>query len=77
VLDRCLDGCDRLLDTAHPLAGRLRSRRLAAEVAVIQCLARRLASRLRRADPLARRVALTSGDKLAGAAAGLLRLVRP
>jgi len=77
VLDRCLDGCDRLLERAQPLAGRLRSRRLGAEVAVIQRLARRLAARLRHADPLAGRVALTAGDKLAGIGAGLLRLVRP
>jgi phytoene/squalene synthetase len=76
VLDRCLDGCDRLLERAQPLAGRLHSRRLAAEVAVIHRLARRLAGRLGRADPLAGRVVLTTGDKLAGAVAGLLRLAR-
>jgi hypothetical protein len=66
-----------LLEQAGPLAGRLRARRLAAEVAVIHTLARRLAARLRRQDPLAGRVALTRGDKLAAIATGLLRLVRP
>jgi len=77
VLDRCLDGCDRLLDCAGPLAGQIRSRRLAAEIAVIQCLARRLAARLRREDPLAGRVKHSRLDLLAGLGAGLARLVRP
>ncbi len=77
VLDRCLDGCDRLLDRAEPLAGLIRSRRLAAEVAVIRRLARRLAARLRRADPLAMRVRHSRTDLLAGLLAGLAWLLRP
>ena len=77
VIDRCLDGCDRLLDRSQPLAGMIRARRLAAEVAAIQRLARRLAARLRREDPLARRVKHSTRDLLAGLAAGLGRLVRP
>lgn len=77
VIDRCLDGSDRLLDAAEPLAGMVRARRLAAEVAVIQRLARRLAARLRREDPLAGRVRHSRLDLLAGLAAGLGRLVRP
>ena len=77
VLDRCLDGCDRLLDRSEPLAGMIRARRLAAEVAAIQRLARRLAARLRREDPLAGRVKHSKRDLLAGLAAGLVRLVRP
>jgi squalene synthase HpnC len=77
VLDRCLDGCDRLLERAEPLAGRIRSRRLAVEVAVIQRLGRQLARRLRREDPLARRVRHSKLDLLAGLCAGLARLVRP
>jgi len=76
VLDRCLDGCDRLLDQARPLASRLRAPRLGAEVALIQSLGRRLAGRLRRADPLAGHVGLSALDKMAGVGAGLLRLVR-
>ena len=52
-------------------------RRLAAEVAGIHRLARRLAARLRREDPLARRVRHSKLDLLAGLAAGLARLVRP
>jgi farnesyl-diphosphate farnesyltransferase len=77
VLDRCLDGCGRLLDQAEPLASQVRSRRLAAEVAVIQRLARRLAARLRREDPLATRVKHSRTDLLAGLLAGLARLIRP
>jgi squalene synthase HpnC len=77
VLDRCLDGCDRLLEQAVPLAGLIRSRRLAAEVAVIHCLARRLAAALRRRDPLAQRVRPSKPDMAVAAGAGLSRLVRP
>ena len=77
VIDRCLDGCDRLLDRSAPLAGMIRARRLAAEVAVIQRLARRLAARLRREDPLAVRVKHSKLDLLAGLVAGLGRLVCP
>jgi squalene synthase HpnC len=77
VIDRCLDGCDRLLDRSEPLAGMIRARRLGAEVAVIQRLARRLAARLRREDPLAGRVRHSKLDLLAGLVAGLGRLVRP
>jgi squalene synthase HpnC len=77
VIDRCLDGCDRLLDSSEPLARIIQARRLAAEVAVIQRLARRLAARLRREDPLAGRVKHSKLDLLAGLAAGLGRLVRP
>lgn len=77
VIARCLDGCDALLDRAEPLAAMIRARRLAAEVAVIQRLARRLSARLRREDPLAGRVRHSRADLLAGVAAGLGRLVRP
>ncbi|MEM6972557.1 MAG: squalene synthase HpnC [Pseudomonadota bacterium] len=74
VIDRCLDGTDTLLDRAAPLSGMVRSRRLAAEIAVIQRLARRLAARLRHEDPLAARVKHSRIDLLHGAAAGVLRL---
>lgn len=75
VIDRCLDRTDRLLDISAPLAGRIRSRRLGAEVAVIQCLARRLSARLRREDPLAGRVKHSRRDLAAGLWAGLGRFV--
>jgi squalene synthase HpnC len=58
VLDRLLDGVDGLLDEAAPLAGRMKSRRLAMETAAIQAIARKLAALLRRRDPLAGRVKL-------------------
>ncbi len=58
VLDRLLDGGDGLLDEAAPLAGRMKSRRLAMETAAIQAIARKLATLLRRRDPLAERVRL-------------------
>jgi squalene synthase HpnC len=77
VIARCLDGCDRLLERSERLAGMIRSRRLAAEVAVIQRLARRLARRLRREDPLAGRVRHSRLDLASGLAAGLARLLRP
>jgi squalene synthase HpnC len=75
VIDRCLDLTDALLDRAEPLAAMTRSRRLAAEIAVIQRLARRLAARLRREDPLAVRVKHHAPDLAAGVLAGLVRLV--
>ena len=58
VLDRMLDGIDSLLDEAAPLAGRMKSRRLAMETAAIQAIARKLAALLRHGDPLAGRVKL-------------------
>ena len=59
VLDRVLDGVDALLTTADELPRALRSRRLAAESAVILAIARRLARELRWRDPLAERVELS------------------
>ncbi|MEM1343725.1 MAG: squalene synthase HpnC [Pseudomonadota bacterium] len=77
IIDRCLDQTEALLDRSEPLARQVRSRRLAAEIAVIQRLARRLAARLRREDPLAGRVKHSRLDLLSGLSAGLGRLVRP
>ena len=74
VIDRCLDGCDALIARAAPLAVMVRARRLAAEIAVIHRLARRLAARLRREDPLAGRVRHRPLDLAHGVGAGLLRL---
>lgn len=59
VLDRCLDGVDALLEDARRLPSGLASRRLAMESAAVIEIARTLAARLRRQDPLARRVALS------------------
>ena len=62
LLDRCLDGVDRLVEEAALLPGQLRSARLAMESGIIVQLARRLARRLRAGDPLAGRVALSRAD---------------
>ncbi len=59
ILDRCLDGVDDLIAQARPLPAQLRSTRLAMESAAILRLAEKLVGRLRRQDPLARRVALS------------------
>ncbi|TNC48494.1 squalene synthase HpnC [Rubellimicrobium rubrum] len=66
VVDRTLDRCDALLDGAEGLPASLASRRLAGEAASILWLARRLSARLRRADPIAGRVA-PSGSEFARA----------
>jgi squalene synthase HpnD/squalene synthase HpnC len=62
ILDRCLDGTDRLVEIASLLPGRLKSRGLKAEVAVMLSLVKALADRLRNGDPLRARVKLTKGD---------------
>jgi squalene synthase HpnC len=72
VFNALLDRVDALNAHAAALPGRTRSRRLRLETAVIVGLARRLAARLRRGDPLAARVKLTKGD----AAASLLAALR-
>ena len=62
VFDGLLDQVDALNRAAVDLPRLTRSRRLRLETAVIVGLAHRLARRLRRGDPLARRVRLTKGD---------------
>jgi hydroxysqualene synthase len=62
VLDRCLDGVDALLQDAAALPGDLNDRRLAMEAGAILEIARTLSGRLRRGDPLARRIALSKLD---------------
>jgi squalene synthase HpnC len=62
VLDRCLDGTDRLIETACLLPGLLKSRGLKAEVSVMLSLVKALAERLRHGDPIRSRVKLTRGD---------------
>ncbi|MGF1463519.1 MAG: squalene synthase HpnC [Maricaulaceae bacterium] len=77
VLDQMLEATDRLVVQARTLPGRLTSRRLAMESAIIVELAARLSKRLRRGDPLARRVKLSPldfvGAGVIGAAKGALR----
>lgn len=71
TIDRMLDGCDALMRDARRLPGVLKSRRLAAESAVIVNLARRLSARLREGDPLATRVALSRTDFLRAGVGGI------
>lgn len=59
VIDRCLDGVEALLVTAHRLPDVLGNRFLAMESAVIVAIAEALTRKLRRRDPLAGRVVLT------------------
>jgi len=77
VVDRCLASTDGLLVQARPLAGLLRSRRLAMESAAIWRIARRLSALLKARDPLATRVKLSKPQYLAcgigGSLAALLR----
>ena len=62
VLDDAIDGVEALMVTARTLPGRLRSRRLAMDSAVIVHLADRLVRLLRARDPIAGRVALSKPD---------------
>jgi len=73
VLDRCLAGVETLLELARQLPRRLKSRRLACETGAIVALAERLTAMLRRADPVAGRVALAKPAFFFVAARGLLR----
>ena len=75
VFDRVLDGVDELLSTAGELPRALRSRRLAAESAVILEIARRLAAELRRRDPLAERIELGRARFLLSGVQGVGRMV--
>jgi squalene synthase HpnC len=74
VFDRLLDRCDALNAAAIDLPRRTRDRRLRLETAVIVGLARRLAARLRRNDPVARRVKLTRTNVI-GAALSAMRFL--
>ncbi|MEO1659317.1 MAG: squalene synthase HpnC [Pseudomonadota bacterium] len=77
VIDRLLDVCDELNCHAEELVSGLKSRRLAAESAVIVKLAKRLHDRLRVGDPVAERVALSKTDFLAAGAMGVLQSAFP
>jgi farnesyl-diphosphate farnesyltransferase len=62
VFGRLLDECDALNRAGAGLPGCVRDRRLRVETAIIVNLAGRLTGRLRRGDPVARRVKLTKSD---------------
>jgi phytoene synthase len=71
VLDAALDRCEALLEQAAPLPRLLRSR-LKRQAAVTLDCAWRLLARLRAADPVRGRVALTKGDVAAAFAQAVL-----
>jgi hydroxysqualene synthase len=71
VFSALLDRCDALNIEAAALPSRVRDRRLRIETGVILNLSRRLTTRLRRGDPLARRVKLTKTDAVGALLGGL------
>lgn len=73
VLDRALDGVDRLHQLAAPLPRLLADRGLRMQAIAVLALSRRLAKRLRRRDPLAERVAVSSLEKVVALVYGGLR----
>ncbi len=73
VLDRLLTETAALNRVAASLPGQVRDRRLRVETEVIAGLARRLARRLGREDPLAGRVRLRRGDVIASVLRALPR----
>ncbi len=73
VIDRLLDGTERLIAAARLLPGRVQATGLRWESAVIVELAARLARHLRRGDPLAARVKLGRYDFAAALVTGVAR----
>ncbi len=73
VLNRVLDGVDRLNQVAVTLPRQVANRRLRMEVAAILFISHRLAARLRRQDPLAGRVALSAIEKVGALLVGVTR----
>lgn len=73
VIDRLLDGTEGLIVRARGLPPSVQSAGLRRETGMIVSLAERLARRLRRGDPLARRVRLTGGDFTCALVSGLWR----
>lgn len=76
VIDHALDGVEELMRRARELPGKLKSRRLAMETAVIVRLADRLTAMLRTGDPIAGRVALTKTDFISCGARGIVAGLR-
>jgi len=73
VLDRTLQGVAKLLATARPLPGLIRDPGLRREAAVILAIARALARKLARRDPLQGRVRLSKPEIAWHAGLALLR----
>ena len=64
VLDRCLEGTEDLMLSARKLPGALKNRRLAMESGAIVAIADRLITRLKREDPVAKRVELSKSGAI-------------
>ncbi len=64
VIDRVLDGIDRLLEQASPLPALIRDDGLATHAAIVLCRARKLAHKFRKRDPLRERVGLTPWQRI-------------
>lgn len=73
VLDRMLDGVDRLHQAAAPLPRLVANRGLRMQAIAVLALSRRLAHRLRRRDPLAGRVGVSAFEKTLALAYGAIR----
>jgi squalene synthase HpnC len=73
VFDITLDHVDGLIDLARPLPARINDRRLRLQAAITLVVAERLSARLRRSDPLARKVALTPLEYACAVIVGLWR----
>jgi squalene synthase HpnC len=72
IVNRLLDGVDRLNDAAAALPPLIRRRGLRMEATAILAVSRRLAAKLRRKDPFAGRVALSGVEKLGAMAGGVV-----
>lgn len=75
VLDRVLDGVERLLFEAAPLSGLIRNRGLTMHATIVLCRAHRLVGRFRVRDPLRERVGLASWQRTFCRWLGTLRAV--
>lgn len=73
VLDQTLDGVDRLHQIARRLPHLVADRGLRMQSIAVLMLSQRLARRLRRRDPLSRRVGVSTFEKTAALAYGALR----
>ncbi len=64
VIDRVLDGVDRLLEHAEPLPRQINSKALRVHTAIVLCRAQKLARRFREQDPFNERVGLSRRERL-------------
>ena len=75
VIDRVLDGVERLLDEAAPLPALIRDNGLATHAAIVLCRAKKLACQFRHRDPLRERVGLARWQRALCRWVALLRVL--